>query len=120
MTMEKRRPKRIRLARSPFRKNQLEKWRRQIAQELPDLLRRNRLADEAMKEKTFSGTLRRAIHQSRLSPMTIAEKAGLAWPDLDDFLTGEKTLATDAVDRLVKIVKLKLPASKPRGAAKAS
>ena len=67
-----------------------------------------------MKEKTFSGRLRRAIHVFPLSPIRIAENAGISWDDLDDFLTGEKTLPSDAIDRLVKVVKLKLPEAKAR------
>ena len=55
--------------------------------------------------------------------MKIAEKAGISFADLDDFMTGEKTLPSDAIDRLVKVVKLKLPAIKPKsgqGKSKAS
>jgi hypothetical protein len=107
--METRKAKRIYVKVSPVSKRQLDKWRAQIADELPHLNRRNKLADVAMKEKTFSGRLRRAIHEFPLSPMKIAEKADLTWDELDDFLTGEKTLPSDAIDRLVTAVKLKLP-----------
>ena len=110
--MEKRKPKRIYVKESPISKRQLDKWRAQVADELPDLMRRNKLADEAMKEKTLSGRLRRAIHGFPLSPMKIAENADISWDDLDDFLTGEKPLPSDAIDRLVKAVKLKLPTIK--------
>ena len=116
--MEKRKAKRVIVSKSPIGKRQLEKWREQIADELPDLLRRNKLADEAMQEKTFSGRLRRAILNFPLSPTKIAENAEIGWDDLDDFLTGEKTLPSDAIDRLVKVVKMKLPLikSSPRRA----
>jgi len=107
--MEKRKAKRIYLERSPVSKRQMEKWRRQIAEELPDVIHRNHLADRAMKEKTFSGALRRAIQEFPLSPSKIAEKAGLTWIELEDFLTGEKSLPSDAIDRLVNVLKLKLP-----------
>ena len=80
---------------------------------MPDLIRRDKLAQEARKQKTFSGCLRRAIHEFPRSPMTIAENAGISWEDLDDFLTGEKSLPSDAIDRLVKAVRLKLPEVKP-------
>ncbi|MBI1830253.1 MAG: hypothetical protein HYR84_02240 [Planctomycetes bacterium] len=110
--MEKRKAKRVYVKESPVSKRQLEKWRAQIADELPDLIHRNKLADEAMKEKTFSGRLRRAIHEFPRSPMKIAEAAGISWDDLDDFLTGEKPLPSDTIDRLVKAVKLKLPSVK--------
>jgi len=109
--MEKRKAKRAHLKRSPINKRQMEKWRGQIAEELPDLIRRDKLADDAMKEKTFSGRLRRAINDFPLSPMKIAERAEIAWAGLDDFLTGENTLPSDAIDRLVKVLKLKLKLS---------
>lgn len=96
----------------PVSKRQLDKWRAQISDELPDLIRRDRLADEAMREKTFSGRLRRAINEFPMSPINIAKSVGISWEQLDDFLTGEKTLPSDAIDRLVKAVKLKLPAIK--------
>lgn len=41
--------------------------------------------------------------------MKFAERAGISWDDRDDFLTGEKPLPSDAIDRLVKVVKMKLP-----------
>jgi hypothetical protein len=46
--------------------------------------------------------------------MKIAERAEIAWAEFSDFLTGEKPLPSDAIDRLVKVLKLKLPASKPK------
>jgi hypothetical protein len=104
-------------------KRRFEKDREAIAKELPDLIRRNQMRFDARKEKTFSGALRRAIHQFPQSPMKIAENAEIAWTDLSTFLTGEQTLPSDAIDRLVKVVKMKLPASKPmprRKKAKAS
>jgi hypothetical protein len=97
---------------TPAQQRRLEKARDQAAKELPDLIRRNQMRFEARKEKSFSGLLRRAIHRFPLSPMKIAERAEIEWADLADFLTGEKTLPSDAIDRLVTAVKLKLPAVK--------
>jgi hypothetical protein len=97
---------------TPAQQRRLEKARAQVAQELPDLIRRNQLAHDARKEKTLSGAIRRAVHGFPLSPKTIAERAGIGWDDLDDFMTGEKTLASDVMDRLAKVVKLKLPETK--------
>ena len=91
----------------------MKKDRAAIAKELPDLIRRYQMRCNARTEKTFSGALRRAIHQDSLSPMKIAENAGLTWTQLGNFLTGEKTLPSDAIDRLVKVVKFKLPKVKP-------
>ncbi len=92
----------------------LKKEQAAIAKELPDLVRRNQMCFDARKEKTFSGALRRAIHQFPLSPMKIAERAEITWDEIDAFLTGEQTLPSDVIDRLVQVVKLKLPTVKPK------
>jgi hypothetical protein len=108
---------------SPAQKRRVKKAQKLIAQELPDLIRRNQMRHDAKKEKTFSGALRRAIHQFPGSPMKIAATAGIGWAELAGFLTGETTLPSDAIDRLVKMLKLKLPTTKPNprsGKAKAS
>ena len=97
---------------TPTQQRRLEKAREQVAEELPDLLRRNQMRSDARKEKSFSGLLRRAIHRFPQSTMKIAEQARIEWADLSGFLTGEKPLPSDAIDRLVKAVKLKLPAIK--------
>ena len=53
---------------TPAQQCRLEKSRTLIAEELPDLIRRNQLAYDTRKEKTLSGALRRAIHKFPLSP----------------------------------------------------
>ena len=93
-------------------RRRVQRAQQQIAGELPDLIRRNQMRHDARTEKTFSGTLRRAVHVFPLSPIRIAEAAGVSWNDFSNFLTGEGTLSSDAIDRLVKVLKLKLPASK--------
>ena len=97
---------------TPAQQRRLEKAREQAAAEMPDLIRRNQMRFDARKEKSFSGLLRRAIHRHPQSPMKIAERASIVWTDFSDFLTGAKPLPSDAIDRLVKAVKLKLPAVK--------
>ena len=97
---------------SPAQQRRLEKARQEAARELPGLVERNQMRSEARKEKSFSGLLRRAVHQFPLSPMKIAEQAKIEWTDFSGFMTGEKPLPSDAIDRLVKVVKLKLPAEK--------
>jgi hypothetical protein len=99
---------------TPAQQRRLEKGREQAAKELPDLVRRSQMRFDARKEKSFSGLLRRAIHAFPQSPMKIAERANIHWADFSDFLTGEKPLPSDAIDRLVKLVKLKLPAVKAK------
>src|SRR5262245_57128368 len=103
---------------TPAQKRRLKRTRDLIADELPDLIRRNQLRHDAREEKTFSGALRRAIHRFPRSQKQIAEAAGIDWHELSDFLTGEQTLPSDAIDRLVRVLKLKLPSSTPRTAAK--
>jgi hypothetical protein len=55
---------------------------------------------EAQEEATLSGDLRRAIHASRLPLTEIANSAGITPHVLDEFLTGERTLRSDVLDRL--------------------
>jgi hypothetical protein len=105
---------RIHITLTPAQKRELTRVRAKIAKELPDLIRRDQLAHDARKSKTFSGALRRAVHAFPLAPWKVAEKAGIPWIDLEDFLTGEKPLPSDAIDRLIKVLKLKLPTSKPK------
>ncbi len=108
---------------TPAQQRRLEAVRASIAEELPDLIRRNQLAHDARKERTFSGALRRAIHQFPLAPLKIAAEAGITWRKLDGFLTGERPLPSDVIDRLVKVVRMRIPASKSKpgpGRARAS
>jgi plasmid maintenance system antidote protein VapI len=58
------------------------------------------LRKEARDEATLSGELRRAIHTSALSLAEIAAQMGVAPIALDEFLTGERTLRSDVLDRL--------------------
>jgi hypothetical protein len=78
-----------------------------IAKELPDLVQRDRMRKEAQEEPTLSGALRRAIHASKVSLAAIAGRAGIAPIWLDEFLTGERTLRSDVMDRLASILDFK-------------
>ena len=55
---------------------------------------------EARDERTLSGEIRRAIVASKLPLTTIAGRAGIPPISLDEFLTGERTLRSDVLDRL--------------------
>ena len=99
---------------TPAQKRHVKKVQQQIAAELPDLIRRNQLAHDAMKEKTFSGALRIAIHRSKILLPDLARRVDVEMGDIADFLSGEQTLPSDAIDRLVKVLKLKLPTEKPK------
>jgi hypothetical protein len=99
---------------TPAQKRHVKKVQQQIAAELPELIQRNQLAHDAMKENTFSGSLRRAIQSCRILLPDLAQRSVVDIRDISDFLCGEKTLPSDAIDRLVKELKLKLPTSKPK------
>ena len=81
-----------------------EKQRELIAAELPALLEQSERLHEAMQEETLSGQLRRAIHHSGRPLSRIAADAGITARQLTDFLTGGRTLRSDALDRLTAAV----------------
>jgi hypothetical protein len=85
-------------------RDRIERYRELIAVELPDMEARDRLRKEAREEQTLSGELRRAIHATELSLADIAAQAGVTPIILDDFLTGERTLRSDVLDRLAAAV----------------
>jgi len=82
----------------------LKRNRALIAAELPDLTKRDRMRQEAREETTLSSELRRAIHSSSLSLTTIAQSAGISPLALDEFLTGERTLRSDVLDRVACVL----------------
>jgi type II secretory pathway component PulM len=82
----------------------LTEYRAQVARELPDLAARDQMRKDAREETTLSGELRRAIHASGLSLTEIASQAGMTPIVLDDFLTGERTLRSDVLDRLTSVL----------------
>jgi hypothetical protein len=84
-----------------------ERWQRAVREteaELPELLDMGERLREAACENTLSGHLRRAIHRSRRRLEAIAESAGIAVEDLNLFLSGERTLRSDVLDRLALAV----------------
>ena len=82
----------------------LRKYQEQIAGELPDLAARDQMRKEASEETTLSGDLRRAIHASDLSLAEIATQVRITPLLLDEFLTGERTLRSDVLDRLAEVL----------------
>ena len=89
---------------TPDEQDRLRRYREQIASELPELAERDRMRKEAREESTLSGELRRAIHASPLSIPRLAERAGISPLALDEFLTGERTLRSDVLDRLAGVL----------------
>ena len=65
---------------------------------------RDHLRKEAREESTLSGGLRRAIHASPLSLTDVAGQIGISPIQLDEFLTGERTLRSDIMDRLAHVL----------------
>lgn len=72
--------------------------------ELPELMERGRLLDEAAAENSLSGHLRGAIHRSGRPLKQIAAEVGLEVLVLCDFLEGTCTLRSDVLDRLAQAV----------------
>ena len=102
--MEKRQARRITRELSEAEHQHLQRQRGQVADELPEMVARDQMRKEAREEATLSGQLRRAIHASELSLSVIAAQAGITPLLLDEFLTGERTLRSDVIDRLAGVL----------------
>jgi hypothetical protein len=102
--MNDRQVRRVSRELTPTERERLQKLREQIAEELPDMTARDQLRKEAREEATLSGELRRAIHASELSLTSIALRVGIDPIVLDEFLTGERTLRSDVLDRLASVL----------------
>jgi hypothetical protein len=82
----------------------IAKARELIAAELPELVARERHLREAAEENTLSGELRRAIHRGDRDLIALGKIVGITPIQLSEFLTGERTLRSDVLDRLVAAV----------------
>jgi hypothetical protein len=102
--MADRQARRITREPSSAEKERLAQHREQVARELPELAARDQMRKDAREETTLSGQLRRAVHESDLSLAEIAARAGITPIVLDDFLTGERTLRSDVMDRLAGVL----------------
>jgi hypothetical protein len=100
--------RRINRVLTPSQRAKLQRDRRRVANELPDLVVHDQMRKEARDEPTLSGELRRAIHASPSSLAEIATEAGVPPIALDEFLTGERTLRSDVLDRLAATLGLEL------------
>jgi transcriptional regulator with XRE-family HTH domain len=89
---------------TPEEQERMKQYREQIACELPDLVMRDRMRKEAAEELTLSGELRRAVHANDLDIIALAARTGITPLLLDEFLTGERTLRSDVLDRLAKVL----------------
>src|SRR6266851_4552210 len=93
-----------------MRMKKLRRSRVLIANELPKLIEKDQRLCDAMQKPTTSGALRRAIHSSKILLPDLADRARTDMDTLDAFLTGERSLTSDIIDRLTKILRLKLEA----------
>jgi ribosome-binding protein aMBF1 (putative translation factor) len=106
--MNEQKPRRITRPLTPDELEKLRQRRQAIAQELPDLHARDQMRKEAREEPTLSGEVRRAIHASPWSLTQLATRVGVTPTVLDEFLTGERTLRSDVLDRLAIELALEL------------
>jgi hypothetical protein len=112
--MSQRQARRISRPLTEAEQKRLTEHRAAIAAELPDLVARDQLRKEAREEPTLSAELRRAVHASDKPLSAIAAQAGISAIHLDEFLTGERTLRSDVMDRLAQVLgcEVKLMAAK--------
>ena len=94
---------------TPAEIDRLRMLRESIAKELPDLIARDQLRKAAREERSISGAVRDAIHRSEMPLQPIATKAGLSAVELDEFLTGERALRSDTLDRLAAVIGYQVP-----------
>ena len=106
--MKKKTPKRRTIQLTDKQIADLRRDRELIARELPDLIAKHQRLRDAAEESSHSGALRRAIHSSKILLHDLANRAGTDLKILDAFLTDDQPLTSDVIDRLTKILKLRL------------
>ena len=111
-SMEEPQSRRITRELTPAEQQRLRRQREQVAGELPEMAARDQMRKEAREEATLSGQLRRALHASELSLSAIAAGVGITPLLLDEFLTGERTLRSDVIDRLANVLGCQLSQSR--------
>ena len=102
--MEKREIRRLTRELSTAEQQRIRRYQEQVAGELPEMAARDQMRKDAREETTISGELRQAVHASELSLSAIAAQTGITPLMLDDFLTGERTLRSDVMDRLAGVL----------------
>jgi transcriptional regulator with XRE-family HTH domain len=94
-------------------RQRLAALREKIQQEIPDLVARNQMRDDARREASLSGALRRAVHSSNRPLTHLAREVGIEPTMLDEFLTGERNLLSEVLNRLAKAVGYDLSQTAP-------
>ena len=99
-----------------FTPEERERWQKakdEVLAERPQMIEKLRRLKEASREPNFSGALRTAIHRHpKLLPL-IAVESGIPLIQLDELLTGERTMRSDSLDRLVEVLGFKFPPEPP-------
>jgi hypothetical protein len=109
--MSEQKPRRIYHRFTPEERARWEQARDAAVALEPILTQKLRRLREAAREVTFSGALRRAIHAHPKPLPIIASEAGVDARHLDEFLTGDRTLRSDTIDRLTQILGFEFPAA---------
>ena len=94
-----------------FLPGEQEQWEETVAKieaELPEIIERDRLTQEAMKEETVSGQLRCAICATKMPYDKLAAKTEVDVITISEFMCGRGTLDSDAFSRLAEACKLQL------------
>lgn len=94
---------------------QMRRDRAVIAEELAELELQDARLARAAAEDTLCGHLRRAIHASHRPLQALACEAGLEAAELCDFLEGQRSLPSDALDRLAAAAGVVVTLVSPRG-----
>src|SRR6266851_7069924 len=106
--MSKKKPHRVASKLDDALMRKVRRSRALIAKELPALIEKDQSMCDAMRERSPSSALRRAIHSSRILLPDLADRVQIDMDTLDAFLTGDRPLTSDTIDRLSRILKLKL------------
>ena len=69
-----------------------------------ELLDRAKRREIAAAEPTMSGQLRRAIRGSELPLSEVADRIGVTAVELSEFMSGDRTLPSDILDSLAKLL----------------
>lgn len=102
---------------TPELRDRWERARKETEAELPELFELGRRMREASSEDTLSGHLRRAIHRSTRDLADIAAAAGISQLQLNEFLSGERTLRSDVLDRVAIAVGFAAALAQPPGSS---
>jgi hypothetical protein len=92
----------------PMTPEERAKWEQSLADytaERPAIDAMMKSFRAAASEDSFSGHVRKVIHQSRIPLPSICRQAGIEWETLRAFLAGESPLPSDVIDRIAQVVR---------------